>query len=49
MWARSVCINNGLVLGSILPMLDFARKYNFSVIVFNPNMLSDPYTKQPIS
>ena len=25
-WARSVCINNGLTLGSILPMLEFAKK-----------------------
>jgi hypothetical protein len=48
MWARSVCINNGLVLGSVLPMLKFAKDNNFSCIVFNPNMHNDPITKDPI-
>jgi hypothetical protein len=48
MWARSVCINQSLELGSILPMLDYAQANGFSVIVLNPNMSYDPLTKAPI-
>ena len=48
MWARSVCINNGLVLGSVLPMLDYAKANGFSVIILNPNMSHDPLSRAPI-
>ena len=41
-WARSVCINENLMLGSVFPMLQFAKENNFSVIVLNPNMSVDP-------
>ena len=41
-WARSVCVNEDLSLGSVFPMLQFARDNNFSVIVLNPNMAEDP-------
>jgi len=36
-WARSVCINENLRLGTMLPYLEKAIKNNFSVIIFNPN------------
>lgn len=36
-WARSVCINDNLRLGTMLPYLEKAIKNNFSVIIFNPN------------
>jgi len=44
-WARSVCINNSLQLGSVFPMLEFAKSNGFSVIVLNPNMSYDPISK----
>ncbi|KAF2069673.1 hypothetical protein CYY_009010 [Polysphondylium violaceum] len=39
-WARSLCINNELDTGSILPYLDKAQKLGFSLIVLNPNFTS---------
>jgi len=48
MWARSVCINYGLQLGSVLPMLQYAQEKGFSAIVLNPNMSHDPLTQAPI-
>ena len=44
-WARSVCINNGLIKGSILPMIEFAKVTGQSVIVLNPNMKIDPFSQ----
>lgn len=37
-WARSVCINESMEKGSMLPLLHAARQHNMSVIVFNPNL-----------
>jgi hypothetical protein len=37
-WARSVCINESMEKGSMLPLLSAARQQNMSVIVFNPNL-----------
>lgn len=37
MWARAVCINDSLEMGSILPYLVRAKKNGLGVIVFNPN------------
>lgn len=37
-WARSVCINDGTKLGSMLPQIDWARKQGHEVIVMNPNV-----------
>ena len=48
-WARSVCVDQGLVQGSVFPMLDFAKATGQSVIVLNPNMKLDPYTQQEIA
>ena len=36
-WARSVCINENIYLGSMIPYVDKAIKNNFSVIILNPN------------
>ena len=41
-WARSVCINEGINLGSIFPQLEHARTHGYSVIVLNPNFAVDP-------
>lgn len=40
-WARSVCMNDTLDLGSKLPDIEFATQYGFSVIVLNPNYNKD--------
>mmetsp|Transcript_29758 Transcript_29758/g.33186 ORF Transcript_29758/g.33186 Transcript_29758/m.33186 type:complete len:398 (+) Transcript_29758:81-1274(+) len=36
-WARSLCINEDLSKGSILPYLVEARSRGYAIIVFNPN------------
>ena len=41
-WARSVCINDNLELGSMLPFIDICRENNIPVLVMNPNLSSDP-------
>ena len=48
-WARSVCINQGLVEGSVLRMIEFAKDLGQSVIVLNPNMSKDPLTGEKIA
>ena len=40
-WARGACMNNGLNMGSMLPMLEYAKKNGMSVVVMNPNMDRD--------
>jgi hypothetical protein len=37
MWARSVCINESLEKGSVVPFLQYATENDFDVIIFNPN------------
>jgi len=39
-WARALCINESLELGSILPYLKRIDERDWGVIVFNPNMNS---------
>ena len=41
-WARSVCMNDTIDLGSMIPDIDFARKNGFSVLVMNPNYSYTP-------
>ena len=41
LWARSVCINENLYLGSIIPYIKKAFEYNFSLIILNPNETCD--------
>jgi hypothetical protein len=47
-WARSVCINDSLITGSVFPFLDFAKTEGFEVIVLNPNYCYDPKTHERI-
>ncbi len=47
-WARSVCLNENLELGSMLPLIDAAKKQNMPVLVMNPNLSRDPLTKKSI-
>jgi len=47
-WARSVCINENLNLGTMIPYVDKAIKKNYSVIIFNPNERKDFKTEEKI-
>ena len=40
-WARSVCINDNIYIGSMIPYVEKAIKNNFSVIIYNPNERKD--------
>ena len=40
-WARSVCINENLELGSMKPYIEKAKQNQFSVIIYNPNERRD--------
>ena len=40
-WARSICINDNLNLGSMIPYIEKAIKNNMSVIILNPNERTD--------
>ena len=44
-WARSVCINENLGLGSMLPFIDVCQNKDIPVLVMNPNYACDPETK----
>ena len=41
-WARSVCVNESLETGSVLPFLVHAQNLNIPVLVMNPNYNRDP-------
>jgi len=43
-WARSLCINDSLNTGTVIPYLDDAHKEGWSTIVLNPNFLSKTLT-----
>ena len=43
-WARSVCINEGLHTGSMLPIVDLCQRKGIAVLVMNPNYNRDPET-----
>ena len=36
-WANSVCINEGLNMGSMIPFVEKAKKNGFSILIMNPN------------
>ena len=40
-WARSVCVDDDLFLGSMLPQINWARVRGFPVLVMNPNFNKD--------
>ncbi len=44
-WARSVCMNENLEKGTVLPFLKVAQRNAMPVIVMNPNFNRDPVTK----
>lgn len=48
-WARALCINESLEIGSILPYLRQAKKEGYGVIVCNPNdnKVPDPSVPAP--
>ncbi|EFJ19964.1 hypothetical protein SELMODRAFT_418611 [Selaginella moellendorffii] len=39
-WARKLCINGSLKIGSVLPFLEWAHKRNIAILVLNPNHAS---------
>ena len=41
-WSRSVCMNENLEIGSMLPMIEKAIKNNVSILIMNPNTKTDP-------
>jgi hypothetical protein len=43
-WARSVCINENLEKGSMLPFIDKCRELGIAVLVMNPNYTRCPET-----
>ena len=43
-WARSVCINEDLELGSMLPFVDICKELGIPILVMNPNNSKDPAT-----
>ena len=45
-WARSVCINESLDKGSMLPLIHAAKDKNMGVIVFNPNQGGGSHSEQ---
>jgi len=47
-WARSVCINENLNLGSVLPFLKMAKERDMQVIIMNPNERLDPISRDEI-
>eukprot|EP00771_Trimastix_marina_P002130 gnl/Trimastix_PCT/3243.p2 GENE.gnl/Trimastix_PCT/3243~~gnl/Trimastix_PCT/3243.p2 ORF type:complete len:350 (-),score=88.23 gnl/Trimastix_PCT/3243:95-1096(-) len=47
MWARSLCINDTLETGTILPYLRRIRDNGWGAVVFNPNGIPAPTMEQP--
>jgi len=47
-WARSVCINESIEKGSMLPLIKAAQEKNLAVLVMNPNLHRDPKSKELI-
>jgi len=47
-WARSVCINEDLGRGSMLPFVEKCKEQGIPLLVMNPNYNEDPTTGQQI-
>lgn len=45
-WSRSICINDSLEAGSMIPYITQAINLNYSVLILNPNLRKDPLTGQ---
>ncbi|EFJ14519.1 hypothetical protein SELMODRAFT_423531 [Selaginella moellendorffii] len=37
LWSHKVCINDSILIGSVLPSIEWAHKRDFAVLVLNPN------------
>ena len=37
LWSNSVTINEGINLGSMIPFVELAKKYGYSILIMNPN------------
>jgi hypothetical protein len=48
-WARALCINDSIHIGSILPYLEEARSRHWGVMVFNPNQTKEFYPDEKVS
>jgi len=46
-WARALCLNESLEMGSIFPYLEKAKEAGYEVIVFNPNQNVYPEEVSP--
>jgi len=47
-WARALCINENLNIGTIFPYLEKAEKRGWGVIVFNPNLNEFPQSEPQV-
>lgn len=43
-WSRSLCLNEDLKNGSMLPIVDMCREKNIALLIMNPNYNKDPET-----
>jgi hypothetical protein len=48
LWSRSVAINEGFTLGTMLPLVEDALKCNMAILIMNPNQRLDESTGQPV-
>ena len=46
LWSRSLCIDQGLRFGTMLPYVDTAYREGFAVIICNPAATTAPYTDE---
>ncbi|OMJ75248.1 hypothetical protein SteCoe_25645 [Stentor coeruleus] len=44
-WSRSVCINESLETGSMLPFIEKGLEEQYDILILNPNFTKDPATK----
>jgi len=44
-WSMYGCINESLIIGSMIPYVEWAHSKGYSIIIANPNLNNDPETK----
>jgi hypothetical protein len=47
-WSRSVCINESIETGSMLPFVEKGIEEQYDILILNPNFTKDPETKSGI-
>jgi hypothetical protein len=47
-WSRSVCINESLSMGSMLPYISKAQDQGYSLLILNPNFNHNPVSNKKI-